>query len=57
MPSLPDLQFIAARASLLDLAAFMDRVQRHDQHDDYRLAALLSELLSRMGWILIRLHL
>ena len=40
MPSLPDLQFIAARASLLDLAAFMDRVQRHGQQDDYRMAAL-----------------
>ena len=36
MPSLPDLQFIAARASLLDLAAFLDRVQRHGQQDDYR---------------------
>ena len=39
-PSLPDLQFIAARASLLDVAAFLDRVQRHGQQDDYRLAAL-----------------
>lgn len=38
--SLPDLQFIAARASLLDLAAFLDRVQRHGQQDDYRVAAL-----------------
>ena len=38
--SLPDLQFIAARASLLDVAAFLDRVQRHGQQDDYRLAAL-----------------
>ena len=44
MPSLPDLQFIAARASLLDLAAFMDRVQRHGQQDDYRLTALREAL-------------
>lgn len=42
--SLPDLQFIAARASLLDLAAFLDRVQRHGQQDDYRLAALRAAL-------------
>ncbi|MDB6134105.1 MAG: hypothetical protein JWM59_2348 [Verrucomicrobiales bacterium] len=42
--SLPDLQFIAARASLLDLAAFLDRVQRHGQDDDYRLAALRAAL-------------
>ncbi len=42
--SLPDLQFIAARASLLDLASFMDRVQRHGQQDDYRLAALREAL-------------
>ena len=44
MPSLPDLQFIAARASLLDLAAFMDRVQRHGQQDDYRLTPLREAL-------------
>ena len=44
MPSLPDLQFITARASLLDLASFMDRVQRHGQQDDYRLAALREAL-------------
>ena len=44
MPSLPDLQFIAARASLLDLAAFMDRVQRHGQQDDYRMTALREAL-------------
>jgi len=44
MPSLPDLQFIAARASLLDVAAFLDRVQRHGQQDDYRLQALREAL-------------
>jgi hypothetical protein len=42
--SLPDLQFIAARASMLDLAAFLDRVQRHGQQDDYRVTALREAL-------------
>ena len=42
--SLPDLQFIAARASLLDLASFLDRVQRHGQQDDYRITALREAL-------------
>lgn len=46
---LVDLQFIEARARLLDLASFLDRVQRHGQDGDYRVAALraaLPELLS-----------
>lgn len=38
--NLVDLQFIEARAKLLDLAAFLDRVQRHGQDDDYRVTAL-----------------
>ncbi len=42
--SLPDLQFIEARARLLDLAAFLDRFQRHGQADDYRLHALRAAL-------------
>ncbi|MES2707770.1 MAG: hypothetical protein V4726_14345 [Verrucomicrobiota bacterium] len=42
--SLPDLQFIAARASLLDVASFLDRVQRHGQDSDYRIAALRAAL-------------
>lgn len=42
--SLPDLQFIAARASLLDVASFLDRVQRHGQDGDYRIAALKAAL-------------
>lgn len=45
--SLVDLSFIDARARLLDVAAFLDRVQRHGQEDDYRVAALkqaISEL-------------
>jgi hypothetical protein len=43
MPSkkeLLDLQFIDARSKLLDLAAFLDRIERHPGDDDYRFAAL-----------------
>ena len=41
---LVDLQFIEARSKLLDLAAFLDRMQRHGQADDYRVQALLAAL-------------
>ncbi len=47
MPSkkeLLDLQFIDARHKLIDLAAFLDRIQRHPGEDDYRLAALKNAL-------------
>jgi hypothetical protein len=37
---LVDLQFIDARARVLDIAAFLDRIQRHDQTDDFRITAL-----------------
>jgi len=43
MPSkkdLLDLQFIGARARLIDLAAFLDRIERHPGEDDYRFEAL-----------------
>lgn len=43
MPSkkeLLDLQFIDARHKLIDLAAFLDRIDRHEGGDDYRYAAL-----------------
>jgi len=46
---LVDQAFIDARARLIDVAAFLDRVQRHGQQDDYRVAALklaVRELLS-----------
>jgi hypothetical protein len=39
-----DLQFIGARASLIDLAAFLDRAERHEGPDDYRLEALKKAL-------------
>jgi hypothetical protein len=43
MPSkkeLLDLQFIDARHMLINLAAFMDRIDRHPGEEDYRYAAL-----------------
>ncbi len=35
-----DLQFIEARHKLIDLAAFLDRIDRHPGADDFRYAAL-----------------
>jgi hypothetical protein len=37
---LVDLQFIDARARVLDVAAFLDRIERHGQADDFRISAL-----------------
>ena len=39
-PSIVDLSFVDARFKLIDLAAFLDRVQRAGQDDDYRVVAL-----------------
>lgn len=39
-----DLSFIDARARLLDLAAFLDRVERAEGTADFRFAALESAL-------------
>lgn len=47
MPSkqeLLDLQFIETRHKLIDLAAFLDRIDRHPGEGDYRLAALKAAL-------------
>lgn len=47
MPSkqeLLDLQFIETRHKLIDLAAFLDRIDRHPGEGDYRLDALKSAL-------------
>ena len=47
--NLVDLGFMDARIKLIDIAAFLDRIDRHDQSDDYRVVALkeaLPELLS-----------
>ena len=48
MPSkqdLLDLQFIEARHRLIDLAAFLDRVDRHPGPAEYRFEALKNALL------------
>ena len=45
MPSkkdLLDLQFIEMRHKLIDLAAFLDRLDRHAGDEDYRQAAMRS---------------
>jgi hypothetical protein len=39
-----DLQFIEARHKLLDLAAFLDRIDRHPGPEDYRFAAMKGAL-------------
>jgi hypothetical protein len=47
MPSkkeLLDLQFIDARHKLIDLAAFLDRIDRHEGEEDYRFTALKNAL-------------
>ncbi|HCN76658.1 MAG TPA: hypothetical protein DIT13_05620 [Verrucomicrobiales bacterium] len=38
--NLADLGFMDARSKLIDLAAFLDRVQRAGQDDDFRVQAL-----------------
>jgi hypothetical protein len=52
MPSkteLLDLQFIGARARLIDLAAFLDRIDRHPGEADYRYEALKNALPILLG--------
>ena len=47
MPSkqdLLDLQFIDARHKLIEVAAFLDRIDRHDGADDYRFLAMKKAL-------------
>ena len=39
-----DLYFLDARARLIDIAAFMDRVDRADGGDDFRFAAFRAAL-------------
>ena len=41
---LVDLQFVETRHKLLDVAAFLDRMDRHGCKDDYRVQALLGVL-------------
>ena len=42
--NLVDLDFMDSRARLLDLASFLDRVERAGQNDDYRMEAMQSAL-------------
>ena len=47
MPSkkeLLDLQFIDARHKLIDVAAFLDRIDRHPGEEDHRLTAMKNAL-------------
>ena len=39
-----DLQFIDARHKLLDLAAFLDRIDRHPGGEDFRITAMKNAL-------------
>jgi hypothetical protein len=43
-PSLVDHGFMDARSKLLDVAAFLDRVDRHGQADEFRVRALRDAL-------------
>ena len=38
--NLVELGFMDARIKLIDIAAFLDRIDRHEQSDDYRVSAL-----------------
>lgn len=42
--NLVDLGFMDSRSKLIDLAAFLDRVQRAGQEDDFRVRALKSAI-------------
>jgi hypothetical protein len=44
-----DLYFMEARAKLIDLAAFLDRVERAPGADDFRMAAFRQALLELPG--------
>jgi hypothetical protein len=39
-----DLQFIDARHKLIDIAAFLDRIERHPGDEDYRFTAMKNAL-------------
>ena len=50
MSDLVELGFMDARIKMIDIAAFLDRVQRHGQEDDYRVRALKEE---RFDWAMV----
>lgn len=39
-----DLHFMDARCKLIDLAAFLDRIERHEGEEDFRIIALRKAL-------------
>ena len=43
-PDLVELGFMDARSKLLDIAAWLDRIERYEQEDDYRVKALYASL-------------
>ena len=43
-PNLADIGFMDSRSKLIDLAAFLDRVQRAGQDGDFRVQALKSAI-------------
>ena len=45
MNDLVELGFMDARIKMIDIAAFLDRIQRHGQEDDYRVRALREALV------------
>jgi len=44
-----DLYFMDARSKLIDLAAFLDRIDRADGPEDFRLKALRTAILELSG--------
>jgi len=48
-PQVLDLYFMDARSKLIDLAAFLDRVERAEGEDDFRLTALRTALAEIAG--------
>ncbi len=50
-PNLVDQGFMDARYKLLDIAAFLDRLERHEQEDDFRVKALYDaiQFLTKRG--------
>ena len=43
-PSMLDLYFMEARSHLIDIAAFMDRVEKNGEKNDFRYQAFLGAL-------------
>ena len=44
LPSMVDLYFMEARSKLIDIAAFIDRVERNGEEKDFRFQAFLGAI-------------